>query len=61
MLLLLLYGDECCRLLQTSCCVNAGASGGPLLSQSGRLLGIAVCNARYSYFYTDFFYDVMCN
>lgn len=31
---------------QSSCTVNSGASGGPLVSRDGQLIGIVVCNAR---------------
>lgn len=33
-------------MVQSSCAVHGGASGGPLVSESGKLLGIVTCNAR---------------
>jgi len=32
--------------MQSSCTVNAGASGGALVNGDGQLVGIVVCNAR---------------
>ncbi|KAK6973943.1 peroxisomal leader peptide-processing protease-like isoform X2 [Biomphalaria glabrata] len=37
-----IHGHLC--MVQTTCAVHAGTSGGPLLSQNGALLGIVVCN-----------------
>ena len=31
---------------QSTCAVHAGASGGPLLSSDGKLVGIVACNAK---------------
>lgn len=33
-------------MLKTTCCINAGASGGALIRPNGELLGIIVSNAK---------------
>ncbi|KAI5745629.1 hypothetical protein M8J76_012915 [Diaphorina citri] len=37
-----------CVMIQTSCSVHSGASGGALLNQSGDLIGLVVCNVMDS-------------
>ena len=33
-------------ILQTTCLVQSGASGGPILSEDGQLVAIVTCNAK---------------
>ncbi|KAK3104045.1 hypothetical protein FSP39_023969 [Pinctada imbricata] len=33
-------------MIQTSCAVHSGASGGPVINQKGEVVGLAVCNAK---------------
>ncbi|XP_013404339.1 peroxisomal leader peptide-processing protease [Lingula anatina] len=38
--------DQQCVMIQTTCAVHGGASGGAVVSSSGRLLGMVTCNAK---------------
>ncbi|XP_061181475.1 peroxisomal leader peptide-processing protease-like [Saccostrea echinata] len=33
-------------MLQTTCAIHAGASGGPIINRQGKVVGVTVCNAK---------------